>query len=74
MQRRGIVYYLFEAGQAPQQPLARFTEPGDAHAAARALETLGRRAELLSREESPGRTRPSAWSVEYSSSDHQGST
>jgi hypothetical protein len=54
-----VVYYLFEAGFAPERPLARFTDPAGAAEATAVLEALGRLAVLLSRDEDPARPRPS---------------
>ena len=59
------VYYLLDAGQPLDRPLARFTDAPAAREAIAALEHLGRAVRLLSRDESRNRPRPSLWTVEY---------
>ena len=63
----GRVFYLFDAGGPPARPLARFTDEADARSAVAAFERLGRRATLMSRDESRDRPRPSFWRLEHAS-------
>ena len=62
--RARLVLYVFEQ-RAPEQPIARCTDPRSAREAASALESLGIPADVLSRDESPWLARPSFWSLEY---------
>jgi hypothetical protein len=64
--RPRIVLYVF-GQRLPEQPIARFTDRDAAREAARALESLGIPADVLSRDESPWLARPSLWSLEYRS-------
>ena len=64
--RARVVLYVFEQ-RAPEHAIARFTDRRSAREAARVLESLGIRANVLSRDESPWLARPSFWSLEYRS-------
>ena len=67
MQTASRVYYLLDAGEPLDRPLARFTDASAAREAIAALEHLGRAVRLVSRDESRTRPRPSLWTVEYAS-------